>query len=270
MAYESSASRGKILSLSESRAAEVVINRWLPYWAVLQADFTQVLRGWVWRTWVGVCLAATACWLVYRLGAHKEAGLVQEASVYLTQLVRWMLLGSVGLVVILAAGSISSERGTLADSILSRGISRRQYYLGKLHARIGAVMAGFFLVGLAATVLGQFFLHEDLDIKGCFVAMAEGGALLASLVSFGVMVSAILNNTLVGIMTLWLMVYGGGAVLSMIPNVVPQLSLVWNRLPYVIKGHYSLTALGEVSVFCLVICLITSAIGIVYFSRRDV
>jgi len=269
MAYES-ASRGKILQLRESRAAEVVINRWLPYWAVLQADFHQVIRGWVWRTWVVVCLLSTACWLVYRLGVHKETGLVQEASVYLTQLVRWMLLGSVGLVVILAAGSISSERGTLADSILSRGISRRQYYLGKLHARTGAVLAGFFLVGLIATALGQFFLREDLDIKGCFVAMAEGGALLASLVSVGVMISAILNNTLVGIMAMWLLVYGGGAIVSMIPNILPQVHLVWNRLPFVIKGHYNLENLGYVICFCVVVSVLTSLVGMLYFSRRDV
>lgn len=256
--------------MAESRAVEVVINRWLPYWAVLQADFFQVLRGWVWRTWVAVCLLATACWLVYRLGAHKEAGLVQEASVFLTQLVRWILMGSVGLVVILAAGAISSERGTLADSILSRGISRRQYYLGKFHARLGAVLCGFFLLSLFATLLGQFFLREDLDLKGCLVATWEVGMLLAALVSIGVMVSAILNNTLVGIMALWLAVYGGGAVLSLVPGIVPQLNLVWNRIPYVIKGHYSLTNLGEITLFSLIICTVTSLFGMMYFSRRDV
>ncbi len=269
MAYEST-SKGKILSLRDSRAAEVVINRWLPYWAVLQADFNQTVRSWVWRTWVAVCILATVGWLVYRLGAYKEAGLVQGASDYLTQLVRWMIVGSISLVVILAAGSISSERGTLADSILSRGISRRQYYLGKLHARIGAVLAGFFLVGIIAMALGQFFLREDLDIKGCFVAMAEAGALLVSLVSFGVMASAILNNTLVGIMVLWLIVYGGGALLSMLPAILPQLGEVWNRLPNAIKGYYNLETLGKVSVFCLAICVLTSLIGMVYFSRRDV
>ena len=260
----------RIDTMAESRAGTIVINRWLPYWAVLQADFGQVLSGWVWRAWVGVCLLATACWLVYRLGAHREAGLVQEASVFLTDLVRWILMGSVGLVVILAAGAISSERGTLADSILSRGISRRQYYLGKFHARLGAVLCGFFLVSIFATILGQFFLKEDLDFKGCLLATWEVGMLLAALVSIGVMLSSILNNTLVSIMALWFSLYGGGAILSLVPGLVPQLHLVWNRIPYVIKGHYSLVALGEITLFSLIVCTVTSLFGMMYFSRRDV
>ena len=28
------------------------INRWLPYWAVFQADVRQTLRSWVYRVWV--------------------------------------------------------------------------------------------------------------------------------------------------------------------------------------------------------------------------
>ena len=28
------------------------IHRWLPYWAVFQADLRQTLRSWVYRVWV--------------------------------------------------------------------------------------------------------------------------------------------------------------------------------------------------------------------------
>ena len=59
---------------------------------------------------------------------------------FLSDLLRWTLLGSVRFIVVLSAGSISSERGTLADSVLSRGISRHQYFLGKWHARLASVM----------------------------------------------------------------------------------------------------------------------------------
>jgi hypothetical protein len=36
------------------------------------------------------------------------------------------VLGSITLIVVLTAGAISADRGTMADSVLSRGISRYQ------------------------------------------------------------------------------------------------------------------------------------------------
>ena len=53
-------------------------------------------------------------------------------------------------------GSISSERGTLADSVLSRGISRYQYFLGKWHARLATVLGTFLVLGVVVLV-GSFF-----------------------------------------------------------------------------------------------------------------
>src|SRR5919197_1259054 len=107
--------------------------RWLPYWAVLQTDLRQTLRSWVWR-----------------------------ASVLIGDLLRWTALGSVTLVVMLTVGSITAERGTLADSVLSRGISRYQYFLGKWHARLAVVLGTYLVLSGAALVSSLFLLHEDL------------------------------------------------------------------------------------------------------------
>ena len=45
----------------------VAINRWLPYWAVFQADVHQTLRSWVYRVWVFVTILAATGYLLYRL-----------------------------------------------------------------------------------------------------------------------------------------------------------------------------------------------------------
>src|SRR5207302_9051841 len=100
---------------------------WLPYWAVLQTDLRQTVRGWVWRTWLLSSLLAAIGYLLYRLGIYREAGIVQHASNVTGDLLRWPLFGTALLVVVLAVSAMTAERGTLADSILSRGISRRQY-----------------------------------------------------------------------------------------------------------------------------------------------
>src|SRR4051794_7266032 len=109
---------------------QVKINRWLPYWAVLQADVKQTLHSWVYRTWALLSVLVGVGYLVYRVGVYQESGMIQNASTLISDLLRWSALSSVTLIIVLTAGSISSELGTLADSVLSRGISRYQYFLG--------------------------------------------------------------------------------------------------------------------------------------------
>src|SRR5262245_51875697 len=99
------------------------INRFLPYWAVLQTDLRQTLRGWVFRLWVAMTIVAAGGMMLYRLGLHTEAGMVRSAAVQCADLFRILVIGSLALVVVLAVTGVAGERGTLADSVLSRGIS---------------------------------------------------------------------------------------------------------------------------------------------------
>src|SRR5215470_12947533 len=184
-------------------AKPVRINRWLPYWAVFQADVHQTLRSWVYRTWVLMSVLAAVGYLLYRVGVYREAGILQPASVLVSDLLKWTVVGSVTLIIVLTAGSISSERGTMADSVLSRGISRYQYFLGKWHARLVTVLGTFLAMGAAALVATFFLLHEDLSLTGSAAALLMVAALLAAVSSCGVAVSALANSTVVGIAALW-------------------------------------------------------------------
>src|SRR6266478_3797997 len=140
------------------------VNRFLPYWAVFQSDFQHTINSWIYRVWVLLSLFAAVGCLLYRFGAYREAGMVQPASELMSDLLRWTVLGSVTLIIILTAGCISAERGTMADSVLCRGISRYQYFLGKWHARVFTVLGTFF--ALATVVLiGSFFLLNDENLS---------------------------------------------------------------------------------------------------------
>src|SRR5438876_4379670 len=200
----------------------VRINHWLPYWAVFQADLRQTLRSWVYRFWVLVSVLAAVGYLLYRVGVYREAGIIQPASTLISDLLRWTVLGSVTLIIVLTAGSISSERGTMADSVLSRGISRYQYFCGKWHARLVAVLGTFLVMGLVALVGSFLFLHEDLSLGGSLVALCTVAALLAAVISCGVTVSAIFSSTLVGIAVLWMILYGTGFALALLPARYPS------------------------------------------------
>src|SRR6266446_1747933 len=115
------------------------VNRFLPYLAVFQADLKQTLLSWIYRAWVLLSVGASLVFLLYRFGAKQVGGFVQPAPEMMS--------------VILTSGTICAERGNLADSILSRGISRHQYFLGKWTARLAAIL-GTFLVMSTLTLFG--------------------------------------------------------------------------------------------------------------------
>jgi ABC-2 type transport system permease protein len=248
----------------------VTFNRWLPYWAVFQADVRQTLRSWVYRFWVLLSVLATVGYLLYRFGIYHEVGIMQSASLHISQLLRWIVLGSAVIICVLTAGSISSERGTMADSVLSRGISRHQYFLGKWHARLTTVLGTFLTLGFLTLISALLLLHEDLSWDGSLVALATVAALLGAVITCGVTVSAIANSTVLGIAVRWAVLCGGGFLLSFLPASYPSPDRTLQRLPHILQGHYDFNALAQFVGYSILASCVTALVGMTYFSRRDV
>jgi len=243
---------------------------WLPYWAVLQEDVRQTLRSWVYRSWVLVSLLTAVGYLLYRIGVDREAGIVQHASTWISDLLRWCIFGIVTLIIVLTAGTISSERGTLADSVLSRGISRYQYFLGKWHARLVTVLGTFLAIGLVGLGSSFFLHHDDLSWIGSLAALVTLAALLAAVISCGVTVSALFNNTLVAVTVLLILVYGTGFALLLLPGHLPSPYRVISGLPYILRGEYNYALLGRLIGWSALLSALLAAVGLGCFSRRDV
>jgi ABC-type transport system involved in multi-copper enzyme maturation permease subunit len=247
------------------------VNRFLPYWAVFQADFQQTLRSWVFRGWVLLSLLAALGCLLYRFGAYRVAGMVMPASELMSDLLHWTVLGSVTLIIILTGGSISAERGTMADSVLSRGISRNQYFLGKWTARLAAILTTYFVLGLA--VLGSSFLllrDENLSLTGSLAALGTVAALLAIVITCGVTISAISSSTVLGIAALWLVLYGTGFILSLLPAEYPAPDRALRHLPMMLRGAYDPQLVLRLVVGSVALSAVIAALGLTCFSRRDV
>ena len=245
--------------------------RLLPYWAVFQMDMHQTVRSWIYRVWVLLSLLAAVGYLLYRFGAYREAGMVQPASELMSDLLRWTVLGSVTLIIILTAGSISAERGTMADSVLCRGISRHQYFLGKWHARLALVLGTFFGLAILLLVSSYFLLHdEQLSLMGSVVALLTVAALLTMVITCGVTISAISNSTLLSVTILWLVLYGSGFVLSLLPAHVPSPDRALKDLPNILRGHYDWATVGRLWWGAGLISLSVAAVGMFHFGRRDV
>src|SRR4051794_16099022 len=134
-------------------------------------------------------VVAAAGFMLYRVGLHKEAGLVQSAAAQCGDLFRVLVVGSLALVVVLAVSAVGAERGTVADSVLSRGISRHQYFLAKWHARLFVVVCTFAALGIGV-LLASYFLfrsdaESDLTASGGLMAVVAAAAALAAILSWG-------------------------------------------------------------------------------------
>ena len=246
------------------------INRWLPYWAVFQADMHQTMRSWVYRLWVLVSFVTAGGYLLYRFGGAHESGIEQSASHLIADMLRWTVVGSVSLIVVLCAGSISSERGTMADSVLSRGISRHQYFLGKWHSRLTTVLLTFWLLGGSLLVGSVFLLHEDVSFAGSMLAMLAVSALLGAVITCGVTVSAVCNSTLLGVALLWVILYGGGFALSMLPSSYPSPARLMSSLPYILRGYYDVRPWFQLVAWSAAASMLVALVGLAHFSRRDI
>jgi ABC-2 type transport system permease protein len=247
----------------------VAVNRWLPYWAVFQSDVRQTLRSWVYRFWVLLTVSATVGYLLYNFGIY-QVGIVEGGSLHVSKLLYGIVLGSGVIICVLTAGSITSERGTMADSVLSRGISRHQYFLGKWHSRLTTVLGTFLLLGTLILISSWFLLDEALSWRGGLVALATVAALLGTVITCGVTVSAIANSTVLGIAVLWSILCGAGFLLRFLPLRYPAPDRVLQRLPHILQGDFDLNILAQFAGWSVLVSCLTALVGLAYFSRRDV
>jgi ABC-2 type transport system permease protein len=248
----------------------VKINRWLPYLAVYQSDMHQTQRSWVYRLWVLITVLAGVGYLLYHVGVYRKAGIMQLASVVISDLLLWTVLGSITLIVVLTASCISAERGNVADSVLCRGISRYQYFFAKWHARLTTVIGTYLFMGAGALLGSYFFLEVDLTLGGSIVALSIVAVLLLTVTTLGVTFSAVSNSTMMGITLLWILMYGIGFLLTLLPTRFPSPYRMLTNLPNILRGHYNLHELGELAGWCGMVSLVAALVGVAYFSRRDI
>jgi hypothetical protein len=115
------------------------------------------------------------------------------------------------------------------------------------------------------------------------VALLTVAVMLATVITCGVTFSAIANSTIMGITVLWIFIYGIGFTLSLLPqHLSPDAchgSVAWcelapdralNRLPYMLRGHYDLQYLGQLTLWSALISLVVAVVGLGYFAQRDV
>jgi ABC-2 type transport system permease protein len=247
------------------------VNHFLPYAAVFSADVRQTLRSWIYRLWALLSVSAVAGYLLYRFGAKNVGGIIQPAPELIHDLITWIIWGSVTIIIVLTASAISGENETFGDSVLCRGISRTQYFLGKWHSRLVVVLATYFVLTCVTLLAAIMLLHnETLSIVGCFAAMTVVAALLVMIVTCSVTVSALSNSTVVAITLVWMAMYGVGFLLSLMPSEYPSPDRALQNLPHILRGEIDWHIISRIASGALSVSLLMGVVGIVGFARKDV
>jgi hypothetical protein len=279
----------------------VRFNRFLPYWAVLRTDIRTVLRSWAFWLWVCLFVVISAGHVIYRYALAKTGYVADQNRTALTAaaqtsyVIQVVLSASLAVITFLSVSSISSERATVADAVLSRGISRRSYFLAKWHARMVTVLGTFMLLSLGLLFVYTLLLGDGSVVEQIKTVNADGtttvadkviipgvsflGSLLgvimiaaglAVVVSAGVSIGAISNGTLFGITIAWVLLYGGLSVTTLLPEGYPTPSLVLGRLSLIMQGQYDMAFVGRVLGYSALASVCAAAVGLIAFDRKDV
>ena len=246
------------------------INRFLPYWAVLQMDVRQTLRSWSFRLWIAAAVVLSIGYLLHRAAIHHQAGIQQSAATLMSEVLQFTILIGTTLVIMLTAGTISSERGTMADSVLSRGISRYSYFMGKWHARLFTYVGSFLFIAILALIASITLLHGDLSLIGSLLAMALVAAVLVMVISCGVTVSSFCNSTVLGIAVLWMALYGVGVALALLEYGMLNPVKLLKLLPVMLHGEYDFHMQATLIGYCFAVSGGAALLGLIHFARRDV
>jgi len=253
-----------------STPTPVRYRRFLPYWAVFQTDLRAAPKNWVWRTWVIAAVIAGVLYLTHRFAVYREAMLVQTVDKVVANLLHWTALGTITLVVAFSSGAIAPERGNLADSVLCRGISRYQYFLAKLHARLFAVLGTYFVFTLLLLTVAVFVFPGALTPTGCAAALGAIGAILAAVVCCGVTASALCGSTVLAVVLLWVGLYALGFVLTLLPKDYLTPDRLIDALPAVLRGYFDRVEMWRLIAASLAAAAVATLTGLVKFARSDV
>jgi hypothetical protein len=125
---------------------------------------------------------------------------------------------------------------------------------------------------MALVMLGlfHFLLTDDLTFLGCLAAVATISAMLAAVVAMGVAVGSVSNSTVVGITVLWIVLYGSGVLMTVLPTEYPTPEKILSRLPHVLQGAYNLSSLTDWIFGGLVAAVASAVLGLLAFARKDV
>ena len=231
-----------------------------PFWAIVRADLKGLFRS---RITYGWLLAAAFIQVIRTLGSRGTPVSAVIPSGLGDFVYIWALV-----IIGLSASSVSSEAGELADSIMSKSVTRWDYVLAKFASRVSYTMVTFSLVTAVLVALGLKLDVGDYDPLGLVTAVLLIALALVMLTALGVGLSVAMSNSVVAIVTLLVLWYAMTVLLPVIGFGALSPGSLQVMLPDLVKGVWSSeweSALGFASITSASVALAAA-----YFHLKDI
>jgi len=233
-----------------------------PFLALTIADLEAMVKS---RIVLGWTIAALFLGIL-RILDPNIVGASSKITMILSDFITIWSLVIIGL----TAGTVSSESGELADSILSKAVKRYEYILAKFSSRAVLVLT---IYGSITTVFSSIIMRmgvNSIENEGLIFSLLIVALLLIMLTIMGVTFSIILPNTIMSIVALLLTWYAMPILFSLIEEINFLSSYyIIGVLPNLLQGNWIEKELEMVFGFSL-ICTAFLAVSLYYFSRKDV
>jgi ABC-2 type transport system permease protein len=172
-------------------------------------------------------------------------------------------------IIINTSGAVSSEAGVVADSILSKAVTRYDYILAKMAARLLTVIGLYLVITIPAAYLVSRYGQGSLDRAGTAWGITLIGMTLVLLTTLSVALSTLFNRTLVALIVAWFLWYSAGGIAALFQvNELSPLHIV-NSLPDLLVGNYVAADEWRVLFGFTAVSVAVIMIAVVHFARKD-
>ncbi len=200
--------------------------------ALFTTELLALSRSWVLRGWLIALGLAEFFMLTRALLASGHA--VPASNVLAMTLDAFLLVWSI-VIIVLGAGSVSLESDVISDSILSRPCTRTQFISAKFASRVLVVVSIYLVCSLIAGFSAWRYGANDMTPETIAVGVGTVGLAVVLLLSLGIMLSVIFNNTVMAVAAMLLLWYVASPVFGFLgADYLSPTSLVTN-LPRMLK-----------------------------------
>lgn len=239
-------------------------NRWLPFIGALQFDLHGMVRSRVVQGWLVLTALFAFGTLMDAVEKHLSAPLFL-GRIFATYILVWSTV-----VIVISAGAVSTESGVVADSILSRGITRYAYILSKYISRLFVALFVCTIVLLPLSYFASLHLSGDLGVKEVAQSLPYVLVHITFLTVLGVTFSIWFDRAIVGIAVLWGLCYSFGTICSALDLGFMAPMRVVGNITAALNGTANAGDLWRVCLGFGLPSVVLCIVGTLWFSRRDV
>ena len=231
---------------------------------ILKYDFGQLSQSWVSRIWI-IVMTIPAIFLIFL--ANYENEFASETMAFYTATV---LMPASGLAIaVLSASSINGESGIIADSILSRAITRTEYVCAKILSRMGFILVSYSVVIIPFSYFMLRYGVDDTVDSSVFLGWIIIGSILTAVAAFGILTSVLIANLLPAVLLVLLTVSLSSALMQFLGLELLSISAVIQQLPEIFRGETFTSDGIQIIITFLLLTSILLFPAIFIFGKKD-